>query len=62
MFSDTAPYFHLNDLQNWPKHYEEKNFFSMELSSRTKKLFSKIDCELLLDANLTKLIGSLYLT
>ena len=34
----------------------------MECCFRAKKIFSKIDCELLLCANLTKLIGSLYLT
>ena len=34
----------------------------MEWCFRAKKIFSKIDCELLLHANLTKLKGSLYLT
>ena len=39
-----------------------KNTFSMEWCFRVKKIFSKIYCKLLLDANLTKLIVLLYLT
>ena len=34
----------------------------MEWCFRAKKICSKIDCEVLIHANLTKLIGSLYLT
>ena len=61
MFSDTAQYFHSIHLKYWPKLHK-KNFFSMEWCFRAKKIFSKIYCELLLYANLTKLIGSLYST
>ena len=58
-FSDTAQYFHSKHLKNGPKRYE-KTHFSMEWSFRAKKIFSKIDCEFLLQANLTKPNGSLY--
>ena len=40
----------------------KKTLFSMEWCFWAKKILSKIDCELLFNANLTKLIGSLYLT
>ena len=60
-FSETAQCFYSKHLQNGPKRHE-KHFFSMEWCFRAKKIFSKIDCELLLHANLTKLKGSLYLT
>ena len=56
-FSDTAQYFHLKHLKNLPKSYE-KLFSSMKWCFRAKKIFSKIDCDLPLYANLTKLIGS----
>ena len=39
-----------------------KTLFSVEWCFRANKIFSKIDCKLLLHANLTQLIGSLYLT
>ena len=39
-----------------------KNTFSMKLCFRAKKIYSQIDWELLLHANLTKHIGSLYST
>ena len=56
-FSDTAQYFLLKHLKKLPKCHE-KHFFSMKWCFRAKKIFSKIDCELLHYANLTKLIGS----
>ena len=55
MFSDTAQYFYSRHLKNGPKRHE-KHFFSTECCFRAEKIFSKIDCELLLYANLTKLI------
>ena len=58
MFSDTAQYFHSKHLKNRPKRHE-KHFFSTEWCFRAKQIFSKIDCELLLYANLTKFIGLL---
>jgi hypothetical protein len=61
MFSDTAQHFHSKHLKNGPKRHE-KHFFSTEWCFRAEKTFSKIDCELLLYANLTKLIGSLCWT
>ena len=60
-FSDTAQYFHSKHLKNSPKR-KKKTLFSMKLCFRAKKIFSKIYCELLLHAKLTKLIGSLYST
>ena len=60
-FSDTAQYFHSKHIKNGPKRHE-KTLFSMEWCFKAKKIFSKIYCELILHANLTKLIGSLYLT
>ena len=54
--SDTARYFYSKQIKNLPKH-QEKHFFAMELCFGANIIFSKIDCELLLHANLTKLIG-----
>ena len=59
--SDTAQYFHSKHLKNGPKDHE-KHFFQWNGVFSSNNLFSKIYCELLLHAKLTKLIGSLYLT
>ena len=55
-------YFHSKHLKKNDLSVMKKHFFQWNCVFRAKKIFSKIYWELLLHANLTKLIGSLYST
>ena len=57
-FSDNGQYFHSKHLTKIPKRHE-KHFFFNWMVFGDKKIFSRIDCKLLLYANFTKLRGSL---
>ena len=58
-FSDTAQYFHSKHLKKIPERHEKKPFFFNGMVFWDKKIFSRIECKLVLYANFTKLRGSL---